>query len=117
MKTFDLPGLERNVAQLATELTQRQRYLCSILIIQNPVVPESLRAVLLQALDVGESLDRNDPVYQAILGLGYGDPYGSYDHRTRSAFTVLRSLGVMPDLFKSIQFIQALSTLTTHAIR
>jgi hypothetical protein len=117
MKTFDLPEFERSVSQLALELTPRQRYLCSILIIRNPVVTESLRAILMQALDIDEAPDFNDPVCQAVLALGYGKEINLGNQQIKNALTVLRSLGVMPDLFTSIRFIQALSALTTGAIR
>lgn len=105
----NLSEIERTVSQLAMELTPRQRYLCSILIFQNPVVPGCLRTVLIRALDIWEAPRLEDPVCQAVLALEYGDQFDPSDHRTRSSFTVLRSLGAMPDFFIAIKFLQALS--------
>jgi hypothetical protein len=109
MKTLDLPDIEHIVSRLATELTPRQRYLCAILIFQNPVVPDFLRKVLIRALDVCEAPRLEDPVCQAVLAFEYGKQLDPSDLRTRSAFTVLRSLGVMPDIFIAIKFMQALN--------
>jgi hypothetical protein len=117
MKTFDLVEFERTVTHLAADLNPRQRYLCSILIIQNTLVADSLRAILMQALSIDTSPDIADPVCRAVVTLDNCKRLDPSDHRTRSAFTVLRSLGVMPDLLKSIKFIQALSTLSTGAIK
>ena len=119
MKTIDLPDFERSVSQLALklELTPRQRYLCCILTFQNPLVPESLRAVLMRALDICEAPRLEDPVCQAVLALEYGELIDPSGLRTRSAYTVLRALGVLPDFFMSIKFMKALGTVTRPAIK
>jgi hypothetical protein len=115
MKNFDLLEFERNVSELASELTPRQRQLCSILIAQNQVVTKDLREIFIQALEIEVVPDPKDPVYQALLSLGSGSQLDASDPRAKTAFTVLRSLGAMPDLIRSIKFISALGSLTTNA--
>jgi hypothetical protein len=85
MKNFDLVELERNVSGLASELTPRQRHLCSILIAQNQVVPKDLREIFIQAMEIEEMPDPKDTVYQALLSLGSGSQLDASDPRAKTA--------------------------------
>lgn len=111
MNTCKESDFETSVVQLAKKLSARQRRICVLLIQENTTVTGYIRNVLLEALGVLTIPGAIDPEHQAILELAGAARTNGDGIEPRAAYTLLLSLGVLPDLKIAVDFLTKLVEL------